>query len=112
MAHQLNLKMKNRQHLSASEKQSHINQWIQSGLTRPQYCKQAEISLANFYNWTRREKEIAQSSSEVGFAEVKISDPVEFKGHIEIIYPEGVVVRLPLGLEASFIRGLVYDTAK
>ena len=104
--------MKNRKHLSPSEKEAHIAKWQQSGLTRPQYCKQAKIPAANFYNWTRSQRESVQASV-VGFAEVKISESIEIKtGHIEIIYPQGVVVRMPIGIEASFIRCLVYDTPK
>lgn len=69
---------------------SQVEAWKQSGLTQQSYCDQVGIKLPTFSYWVRKSKSQEDSS---GFVEIKKSIST-LVNHYEIIYPNGVVVRL------------------
>jgi len=75
-----------------------------SGLTRKQFCLQQGIKLSLFYYWQKRYRQ--EQSSDAGFLPVQIGGH-SGAGDIEIIYPNGVQVRLGRGVSLSLIRSLI-----
>jgi len=77
---------------------------LNSGLTKKEFCHRQGIKLSLFYYWQKRYRQ--QQEEDAGFL------PVQINGHsgagdIEIIYPNGVQVRLGGGVPLSFIRSLI-----
>ena len=75
-------------------------QWRKSGLSQREFCERKGISLATFSYW--RSKELRanganhDSSAGSAFAEVVVERPTDSGRYIEINYPDGTHIRLPL----------------
>ena len=70
---------------------SQVESWKQSGLAQRAYCLQEGIKLPTFSYWVQKSKnEVAQSG---GFIALK-KDDVAVQNKYEILYPNGVIVRL------------------
>ena len=81
-----------------------IEDSLNSRLTKTQFCKERKISHSQFYYWQKRYRQ--QQAEEAGFLPVQISGR-SGAGDIEIIYPNGVQVRLGGGVPLSFVRSLI-----
>lgn len=69
---------------------SQVESWMQSGLAQRTYCLQG-IKLATFSYWVQKSKKKGVPSG--GFVALK-KDDVAAQNKYEIVYPNGVVVRL------------------
>ncbi len=80
---------------------SMIADWSQSGKSKKRYCEENGINEATFYYWFSRIKENDTSSG--GFIAI---DKSCGKGDVEVIYPNGVRIRVDtdLGLLSQLIR--------
>ena len=70
---------------------SQVESWKQSGLAQRAYCLQEGIKLATFSYWVQKSKNKEVQSG--GFIALK-KDDVAVQNKYEIVYPNGVVVRL------------------
>lgn len=90
--------------MSSKEKRdqmlSMIADWQQSGMSKKQYCDSRGINEAKFYYWFSRSRE--QDSASGSFTPIDRS----VRKEIEIIYPNGVVLKVEsdLGLLSQLIR--------
>lgn len=82
---------------------SHLpEQWRQSGLTQQAFCDREGIKLATFSYWRSKELEAQRGKPaptachDSSFTEVRIDTPTAAARSIEITYPDGTYVRLPL----------------
>ena len=69
---------------------SQVKAWKQSGLTQQSYCNQVGIKVPTFNYWVQKSKNQEDSN---GFIEIEKSIST-LENHYEVIYPNGVVVRL------------------
>jgi transposase-like protein len=84
--------------------QERIEDFQASGLSVEEFCQQEEISRTTFYRWVNQLRDgIPQALLEAGQVRKKIASgedkflPVAIKASpIEIEFPNGIVVRLPL----------------
>lgn len=80
---------------------SMIAEWQHSGKSKKAYCTENGINEAKFYYWISRSKESAS------FSDTFIAvDKVSKESAIEIIYPNGVRIKVTndLGLLSQLIR--------
>lgn len=82
-----------------------VESCLSSGLTKKQFCHQQGIKLSLFYYWQKRYRQ-QQQEEDAGFLPVQIGGR-QGANDIEIIYPNGVQVRLGGGVPLSFIRSLI-----
>ena len=84
--------------------QERIEDYQASGLSVEEFCQQEEVSKATFYRWVNQLRDgIPQAILEAGQVRKEIASgeaeflPVAIKASpIEIEFPNGMVVRLPL----------------
>ena len=82
---------------------SHLpRQWRESGLTQREFCEREGIALPTFSYWRAKELNgelITKSkvtSPVTTFTEVVVAQPSVQSSAIEITYPNGIHVRIPL----------------
>src|SRR5690625_6496189 len=68
-----------------------VEQWKQSGITRKEFCRQADIKVGTFAYWVAKYKEDNQQSDPGGFVRVEAS--AQPASRVEITYPNGVMIR-------------------
>ena len=80
---------------------SMIADWQQSGKSKKAYCAEKGINEAKFYYWISRIKE--KDTNQGGFITI---DKSIRKGDVEVIYPNGVRIKVEndLGLLSQLIR--------
>jgi transposase-like protein len=89
---------------SDKEKISIINHQQSSGLTVSGYCEKIGIHLTQFYTW--KNKYLPQNKIAGPKDFIKISNTTEtFK--LEIILPNGILVRSSIPVEPAFIKPLM-----
>lgn len=83
----------------------HIEKWRESGLSQKNYCTENSLSLSSFrgqlsiFQKSRLKGGEREASQEVAskFVPVKvISPPVSPSSGYEIIFPSGIIIKLPL----------------
>lgn len=85
-----------------------IEEWKSSGLTKQAFCEQRGIVKSVFFYWCKKYRE---DQSAGGFLPIKVSSdkPHNTKGsHIEIEYPNSVIVRLPANTPPGIIRAYIH----
>ena len=82
------------------EMQSLIEQWKESGKTQQAFCQERDLAFTTFYYWLKRYRRQVDESS---FLPVEISSG----SHIEIRYPDGVILQLPAGIKLSALKQLL-----
>ena len=91
--------------------QSMIDQWKQSGKKIQIYCEEQNLSIHTFRNWLNRErKESRQTKPTSDFIPIQIqkSIPIEKEsGKIEIVYPNGICIRLREEIDLSTVKNLI-----
>ena len=65
-----------------------VEQWKQSGITRKEFCRQADIKVGTFAYWVAKYKKDNQQSDPGGFVRVEAS--AQPASRVEITYPNGV----------------------
>jgi len=74
---------------------AHVEGWEQSELTQPNYCKQKNISYAQFGYWRTRLNRTARPETQPGakFSPVKITAPLS--STVNLYLPEGIRLDVP-----------------
>ncbi|ADQ17100.1 hypothetical protein Lbys_1385 [Leadbetterella byssophila DSM 17132] len=80
--------------MSKEDKREHmlwlISDWRASGKSKKQYCLEKGVSSSTFYYWFSRSQSILGYTE--GFVEIDRAKPES--GAVEIIYPNGVKLRI------------------
>jgi hypothetical protein len=85
-----------------------IERWKTSGQSIAAFCATHRVSQATFYSWRKRltahsRPTTALPSPTPTFASVRvIPDPT-----VEVVFPSGLVVRVPIGADAADVARLV-----
>jgi transposase-like protein len=69
-----------------------IGQWQQSGQAQIEFCKEKDITYTTFYYWLKRYR--SQHEPSGGFIPMEVN--TGGKQLIELRYPNGVILQLPL----------------
>lgn len=77
---------------------------VRSGLSVPSFCREHRLSASSFYKWRHRFAEQVPAS-ESRFVRLDPSGPLSDR--VELVLPDGVVVRAPVSCLNQVIR-LVY----
>jgi transposase-like protein len=95
------------------EKLALVKSFKESGIPRKEYCIQHGISLATFYNWSKKFRETELNRQEkfipvVIHASAKRAEQDFVKNtEIEISYPNGVRVKLNQEMDLPMLRSLI-----
>ena len=89
--------------------------WKCSGLSVRQYCKGTDITAKRFYYWRSKLKAVSLQSACGSFIPVKMQDPASVcqaglapgMASCEVVYPNGVTVRIPSGMTLGQLRQMV-----
>jgi hypothetical protein len=82
-----------------------IEQCKESGLSNREFCKQKSINEAKFYYWLKRYTH--QSPKESNFIPIRLNPGQIICETLEIIYPNGVKIKLPYEISLSQIKMLI-----
>ena len=83
-----------------------IEQWKASGLTQKGFCQEHHLSLSTLQYWNKRYRNEKRTVN--GFVPLRVEYGTLPEGHnIEIIYPNGVCLRLSAHTSSSMIGELV-----
>ena len=74
--------------------QSHIDQWLNSGLTQSEYCRQKELSRDRFAYWKTKFK---KKNLPVEFVQVSHVSEVMHKADLKLNIGTGVQIEIPDG---------------
>lgn len=78
--------------------------WSKSGLSVRAFCAQHHLREANFYAWRR---ELAQRDRTVTPAVKFVPVHVRAEAIVEVALPNGLLVRVSAGVEATTVAALV-----
>ena len=81
-----------------------ISLWEESEEDRAVFCKKHGLTVATFSYWRTKYRKFQMSSASQGFVELK---PISHLA-IEIVYPNGVIIRLPQLSTTSELKSLVH----
>jgi hypothetical protein len=88
-----------------------IEQMKQSGKKIPVFCKENNISIHTIRYWIKKQKKESEpSKSSCDFIPIQIQKqlpPVRESGKIEIVYPNGVCIRLREEIDLSTVKYLI-----
>lgn len=81
--------------------QSLSNEWKQSGLSQPEFCKQKNIRYSQFTTWrTKFLKKAGLSRSQLKPVRLKSASPQSSIG-LQINFPNGVILQIPVGVDQA-----------
>ncbi len=80
-----------------------IGQWEESDEDRATFCKKRGLTVATFSYWRTKYLKSQKSNTPQGFVELK---PLS-RMPVEIVYPNGVIIRLPSSSSASDLKALI-----
>lgn len=96
---------------------SRIRAWRASGLSVAAYCRRIGVSQPSFYQWRRKLEGAVGGARDSGANRTRPSPselsflPVQVVGvgnaPLEIVLPNGVVVRVPPGCDRALLRDVV-----
>lgn len=92
---------------SESEMFPIIEEWESSDENREAFCRRHNVSLSTFSYWRTRyaKSKIGATAHQQGkFIELS---PETFEDYLEILYPNGVRLRLPSGSSLSSLQTLI-----
>jgi len=90
-----------------------IEQWRQSGQKMPVFCKENNVSIHTVRYWLKKQKkESVQTKSTSNFIPIQIQKSIPPKeeaeaGKIEIVYPNGVCIRLREEIDLATVKYLI-----
>lgn len=111
--------MKKSQLYSTEEITLAISMWQESGLSQTAFCKREGIARSTFQHWMKRrglagirpkgkKTRPAQSFIPVSVSkEVPVSAPAPALAELELVYPNGVRVQCPAGMDIEQFKQLV-----
>jgi len=84
-----------------------VEKYSGSDLTQKQFCAEHNLSLVRFQYWYKRYKE--NQTGQGGFVPVQICHGKKktFSGNVEILYPNGVILRLPITTPTILVRNFI-----
>jgi transposase-like protein len=91
---------------SSEEWFSLIQECRTSGLSVKDFCSNKGIHPSNFYYWVKRQP----STDQAGFLPVNISKPTahsSLQQMVEIVYPNGVILRFSYGVDVRMLSQLI-----
>lgn len=108
----------------AEEMQLAIALWKESGLTKYAFCKREKLSRSTFNNWLvkcgyelsaplkkahKKKSSVSKTKKRTSFVAVNLeATPAAIvPSSIELEYPNGVKLRLPLGLADEQLRSFI-----
>jgi transposase-like protein len=95
--------MKKQERLIRQEEMlSLIEKWQESGKTQQSFCQEHGMTFSTFYYWLKRYRRGINESS---FLPVEINQSLNT--NIEIRYPDGVILQLPLSVKLSVLKQLL-----
>lgn len=94
-----------RQRYTDLEKQEYIEQWKQSGQTKPAFCKEKEIGYYSFNDWVKREKRKTEKPKS-SFRQLKIKNSNE-PIFAQIILKNGSTVNIYHSVDPSFVCAIL-----
>lgn len=77
-----------------------------SSLSNKAFCEQQAMRQANFYYWKKKYQQ-TQLPHQDKFIALQAQPSTSCSNELEICYPNGVRVKLPLGLDLSVIHSLI-----
>ena len=80
-----------------------IRRWEESGKDRATFCKEVGVTVATFGYWRTKYLKALRSDISGEFVELKPLSPMP----IEIVYPNGVILRLPQSSSTSELKALI-----
>lgn len=80
-----------------------IRQWEESKKGRATFCSEYGLTVATFSYWRTKYLRALKSDTSGEFVELKPLTPIP----IEIIYPNGVIIRLPQSSSSSDLKALI-----
>jgi transposase-like protein len=93
--------MKKQQRVNRQEEMlSLIERWQESGKTQQTFCQEHDLTFLTFYYWLKRYR---RGLDENSFLPVEISSG----SHIEIRYPDGLILQLPAAIKLSALKQLL-----
>ena len=108
--------MKNNQKHTREEMFRKVDEFVASGLSQPQYCKQEGFPLTTFSHWLqkyRKEKGITTTASPGPFIPVDVISSLAHAGstthvpEITITYPTGIKVTCPVDIGTIQLKTLL-----
>lgn len=88
-----------------------VEQWKQSGKKIQLYCEEQNLSIHTFRNWLKREsKESRQTKTTADFIPLQIQKSIpseKVSGKIEIVYPNGICIRLREEIDLATVKYLI-----
>lgn len=79
-----------------------IEKWQESGKTQQSFCQEHGMTFSTFYYWLKRYRRGINESS---FLPVEINQSLNT--NLEIRYPDGVILQLPLSVKLSVLKQLL-----
>jgi hypothetical protein len=79
-----------------------IRHWEESDEDRATFCKANNLTISTFSYWRTKYRK-SQATSSNGFIELKPTSP----SALEIVYPNGVVIRMPPTTTLSALKALI-----
>jgi len=93
--------MKKQERINRQEEMlSLIERWQESDKTQQAFCKEHDLTFTTFYYWLKRYRRGLYENS---FLPIDISSG----SHIEIRYPDGVILQLPAATKLSALKQLL-----
>ena len=80
-----------------------IRQWEEGDDNRATFCQEHDLTLATFSYWRTKYLKSQKSNTPKGFIELK---PIS-RLPVEIVYPNGVIIRLPQSSTTSEQKALI-----
>lgn len=99
--------MENRRRIRTKEEMFPIVEaWQDSSISKKAFCEEQGLVKSVFFYWCKRYRE---ENDQGGFVPLTVGASRSFtQGHsIEILYPNGVVLKLPTNTPASLVRQYV-----
>lgn len=93
---------------SQEEKETHLNQWKESGLSKKDYCEHTGINYWAFKRWCYQYGYVKKRGprSQNGFIQLKPTS-IHPTGNMVVIYPNGVRIQLPATNNKELLRTLI-----
>jgi len=93
---------------SEEDRDTHLELWRESGLSKQAYSKASGINYKTILRWSKSTVSIPKVSEE-HFISMSLPEPetVLPSEPIEVYYPTGVVVKLPIGTSVSLLKDLL-----
>jgi hypothetical protein len=77
-----------------------IKKWHESGKTHQAFCQEHELTFTTFYYRLKRYRRGIDESSFLSFE-------ISPGSHIEICYPDGIILQLPAAIKLSSLKQLL-----